>query len=180
MRIISGKRRGYKLQAPSGDSTRPTTDRVKESLFNIIQMRFPCGSVLDLFAGSGALGIEALSRGAEHAVFAERDREAYQTVLKNLTGSGLKGSAELFMNDAFELLAELSGKRSFDMIFLDPPYNRGLLNKALGMISDCGLLADGGIIVAETEAGGEEPADVGFEIIKTAKYGKTVITVMQR
>ena len=123
MRIISGKRRGYKLTPPIGDGARPTTDRVKESLFNIIQTRLPCKNVLDLFAGSGALGIEALSRGAERAVFVESDRRTCELIDKNLTGATLSGGAEIKRMQAREYLDICDIK--FDIIFLDPPYNKG-------------------------------------------------------
>ena len=178
MRIISGKRRGLKLLSPPGDKTRPTTDRVKESLFNIIQMRFPCGSVLDLFSGSGALGIEALSRGAEKAVFVELDKDAYEVTRKNLAAGGFLENAVLLRNNSLDFLSGCS--EEFDVIFLDPPYNKGLLTKALKIIYERGLLKENGIIAAETEAGGEEASHPGFEIIKSARYGKTVVTVMQR
>lgn len=178
MRIISGKRRGYKLLSPDGDNTRPTTDRVKESLFNIIQMRFPCRNVLDLFAGSGALGIEALSRGAEKAVFVEHNLKAYEVVKKNLSGSGLNENAVIYRTDSIAFLDEC--RLRFDVIFLDPPYNKGLISEALGKICQNNLLSEGGIVVAETEAGGENPEHAGFEVIKSAKYGKTIITLMQR
>lgn len=196
MRIISGKKRGYRLLSPDGIDTRPTTDRVKESLFNIIQMRFPCNLVLDLFAGSGALGIEALSRGAEFAIFAEKDRNALLAINKNLEGSGLIDNAMVFNHDCFELLKKLKENQvtiklsdktvpfsetdGFDVIFLDPPYNTGLLTKALDKIFEYNLLAVDGIIVTETEVLGEDVSEAKFEIIKKAKYGNTVITVMQR
>lgn len=194
LRIISGKKRGYKLTPPDGVGTRPTTDRVKESVFNIIQMRFPCTAVLDLFGGSGALGIEALSRGAEVAVFAEKDKNALRVIRKNLEGSGLDSGAMVFPVDAFEFLnglergSVLDGKYKaafekaggFDVIFLDPPYSKGILTRALDKIFDLDILSENGIIVAETEVGGEDVSDCGFDIKKTAKYGKTIITVMQR
>lgn len=194
MRIISGKRRGYKLAAPEGLDTRPTTDRVKESVFNIIQTRLPCGFVLDMFAGSGGMGIEALSRGAKGAVFTESNPAALKVLKKNLSGSGLGGDAAVLQGDAFDLLRRLSmgavtartdggafdRKAGFDIVFLDPPYNKGLVNKALELICELRLIRPGGIVVTETEVGGEEIADFGLAALKKAKYGKTVITVMQR
>lgn len=196
MRIISGKRRGYKLMAPDGSDTRPTTDRVKESVFNIIQTYLPCRFVLDLFAGSGAMGIEAISRGAECVVFAENNPASLKVIEDNLRGSGLQNNAAVYKKDAFALLSELSNgmdllktpekqlrfdpREGFDIIFLDPPYNKGLVTKSLEMIYDLDLLADSGIIVAETEIFGEDISDTRFSIKKSAKYGKTLITVMQR
>ncbi len=203
MRIISGKRRGYKLTAPGGLDTRPTTDRVKESVFNIIQNHLPCRLVLDLFAGSGAMGIEAISRGAECVVFAENNPASIKVIEENLRGSGLQSNAAVYKTDAFALLSELSELSApksdgmdllkiperqlsfdpgegFDIIFLDPPYNKGLVTKALDMIYDFDLLNDNGIIVAETEVLGEDLSGTRFKIKKSAKYGKTLITVMQR
>ncbi len=192
MRVISGKRRGLRLSAPAGLDTRPTTDRVKESVFNIIQTHLPCGFVLDLFAGSGAMGIEALSRGASAAIFVENNPAAHKIVRANIDASGLYG-AVLFNTDAFVMLDRLASggvsapggeifdpKRGFDIIFLDPPYNKGMVQKALSEIRRLDLLGNDGIIVAETELGGEDPTNHGFSVIKQAKYGKTVITVMQR
>ena len=195
LRIISGKRRGFKLAAPDGLDTRPTTDRVKESVFNIIQTHLPCGFVLDMFAGSGAMGIEALSRGAQGAVFAESNPASLRIVEKNLAGSGLKDGAVVFGADSFEMLKRLKSgaatavtpdgarfdpNNGFDIIFLDPPYNKGLVNKAIELICELDFLSPGGIIVAETEVQGEEVSACGFEVRKSAKYGKTVITVLKR
>ena len=195
LRIISGRRRGYKLAAPDGLDTRPTTDRVKESVFNIIQTRLPCGFVLDMFAGSGAMGIEALSRGAAGAVFAEQNPASYKITEANLTGSGLSSGAVLFKTDAFRLIEQLANgtvaavtgdgerfdpKSGFDIIFLDPPYNKGLVTKALDEIRQLNLLSENGVIVTETEVQGEDISDSDFKVIKEAKYGKTIITVMQR
>ena len=180
MRIISGKRRGYKLISPDGLSTRPTTDRVKESVFNIIQTRFPCALVLDLFAGSGALGIEALSRGAETAVFVDSSGASVDIIKKNLKGSGLGDSGLVFKEDSFKFLKRLrdpefspfaeNGRQfcGFDIIFLDPPYNKGLVNKAAAEIDRLELLAEHGIIVAETEFGGESVSGDDFNIVKKA------------
>ena len=181
MRVISGKRRGLKLSAPEGLDTRPTTDRVKESVFNIIQTHLPCGFVLDMFAGSGAMGIEALSRGAAGAVFVENSSAAHKIVKANIEASKL-GGAVLFNSDAFALLERLAarGAAAPSGEKFDPPYNKGLVRKALSEIRRLGLLGEDGIIVAETERGGEDPGGCGFSIIKEAKYGKTVITVMQR
>lgn len=184
LRIISGKRRGYKLTPPIGDGARPTTDRVKESLFNIIQTRLPCKNVLDLFAGSGALGIEALSRGAERAVFVESDRRTCELIDKNLTGATLSGGAEIKRMQAREYLDICDIK--FDIIFLDPPYNKGFLKPAIDKILERDLLADGGIIVIESETKGSELGELlncfdgKLSALKTAKYGRSSITVLQR
>lgn len=179
MRIISGRRRGLKLTPPIGDNTRPTTDRVKESLFNILQMRFPCGEVLDLFAGSGALGLEALSRGALHVDFVERDKAAYEIVKKNIAAAKFSDEATLYLADALEFLDRQKQKK-YDIIFLDPPYNKGLLTAAVCKIRDYDMLLSGGVIVAETECMGEDVSSIGLEVIKSARYGKTQITIFKR
>jgi len=175
LRVISGSARGRKLSAPDGLDTRPTTDRVKESIFNIISPYMPAANVLDLFAGSGAMGIEALSRASQHAVFVEQSRKALSVIQKNLSDTRLTDRSEVLHTDAFSYLGRANTK--FDIIFLDPPYNKGMLSAAIDIIYENSLLADGGIIVAETELGGEIPDDSGFSLIKQAKYGKTVVLI---
>lgn len=177
MRVISGSARGRKLLAPSGLDTRPTTDRVKESIFNIISPYLPCDKVLDLFAGSGALGIEALSRGSKHGVFVETDKNAFTVIRQNLDLARVSDKSELVTLDAFLYLSRT--REQFDIIFLDPPYNTGLLTKAIDEIYQKGLLSPNGIIVAESEHMGEEPDDEYFDIIKRAKYGKTTVFVLR-
>ncbi len=178
MRVISGLRRGLKLKAPEGLHTRPTTDRVKESLFNLIQFYLPAESVLDLFAGSGALGIEALSRGASRCVFVDADRAAFSLVQENLRSARFEEQAILLMQNAESYLAHC--KDSFDLIFLDPPYNQGLLTPILTAIAERNLLKEDGVIVVETERGGETPPEGLFTVKKSVAYGKTVITLLKR
>ncbi|MBQ3573779.1 MAG: 16S rRNA (guanine(966)-N(2))-methyltransferase RsmD [Clostridia bacterium] len=177
MRIIAGIRKGLKLSAPDGMGTRPTTDRVKESVFNIIQMHLPAERVLDLFAGSGALGIEALSRRSLHCVFVEHDRRAYNVTAQNIAAAKFRDNSELRFSDSLSYLD--SNPAPFDIIFLDPPYNKGLLAVVLDKISQRNLLKDGGIIVVETEKGGELAEHPDFEIHKCVSYGKTVITILK-
>ncbi len=176
MRVISGQARGLKLASPEGLDTRPTTDRVKESMFNIIMPYLPARNILDLFSGSGALGIEALSRSCENGVFVESDRSALTVLKQNLEKSRQLPKAEIVPIDAFTYLSRANVK--FDIIFLDPPYNKGLLTQAVNEIAEKALLADGGIIVAESEAGGEVPPNDDFDILKSAKYGKTTVFVL--
>ena len=178
MRIISGQARGLKLIAPEGLATRPTTDRVKESMFNIISTRLPAQNVLDLFAGSGALGLEALSRGSKHCVFVEKDRAALAVLNQNLERSRQAQKAEVFAGDGFTYLCRTSQK--FDIIFLDPPYNQGLLTRAVREIAENDLLLPQGIVVCEGEVGGEAPKDEHFNILKSAKYGKTMVYILGR
>ncbi len=178
MRVISGSARGLKLLAPEGLDTRPTTDRVKESIFNILQPYIPCTNALDLFSGSGAMGIEALSRGCKGCVFVENNRNALEIIHKNLEKSRLSSSSVVIFGDAFDYLKGCSEK--FDLIFLDPPYNKGLLSAAMDIIYENGLLTDNGIVLAESEAGGETVSDSPLKCFKQAKYGKTVISVFRR
>ncbi len=177
LRVISGQARGRKLLAPEGLDTRPTTDRVKESMFNLIMPYMPAESVLDLFAGSGALGIEALSRGSKHGTFVEADKAAVKIVKKNLELARQTDKAQVVEKDAFSFLSGTS--KVFDIIFLDPPYNKGMIDKALELISKQGLLAPDGIIVAECEYGGETPDDTYFKTVKSAKYGKTNVFILK-
>ncbi len=178
MRVISGSARGRKLIAPPGLDTRPTTDRVKESIFNIISPYLPAKSVLDLFSGSGALGIEALSRGSEHAVFVENDKSAFAVTRQNIDLARVADKADTILSDSLAYLGRASGQ--FDIIFLDPPYNTGLLTDSVNKIAENNLLSEGGIIVAESEHLGEEPPDSYFDIIKRAKYGKTTVFVLRK
>lgn len=176
MRIISGIRKGLKLKPPEGVGTRPTTDRVKESVFNIIQPYLPAENVLDLFAGSGALGIEALSRHSSHCVFTEHNKTAYNLVKHNIELARFTETSSLIFTDALNYLN--SAKKAFDLIFLDPPYNMGLLEPVLTSIKKHNLLAGDGIIVIETEKDGESAEHPDFEVLKCVTYGKTVITIL--
>ena len=145
MRVISGTLRGRKLETLSGYETRPTTDNVKESIFNIIQFSVPGSTVLDLFAGSGQLGIECLSRGATKVVFVDQNRAAAEIIRKNLQRCGLK--SEVSQTDAVSYLKQC-GK--FDLIFLDPPYDSGLYDPILKNINLFDILNEGGIIIVES------------------------------
>ena len=177
MRIIAGTKKGLKLSAPDGMDTRPTTDRVKESVFNIIQTYLPAERVLDLFAGSAALGIEALSRRSQYCVFVEHDKKAYNTALRNIDATKFQDNSELRFSDSLSYLD--TNPDPFDIIFLDPPYNKGLLAVVLDKISRGKLLKESGIIVVETEKGGETAEHPDFEIHKCVSYGKTVITILK-
>lgn len=144
MRVITGSARGRRLKGPEDYDIRPTTDNVKEAVFNILQFDVEGRRVLDLFAGTGQLGIEALSRGAASAVFTDRDRRAVQIVKDNLKTCGLTGT--VLCTDA---LTYLKGAGKFDLVFIDPPYDSGLYDEALSTINSVDILSEGGIIIVE-------------------------------
>ncbi len=178
MRIIAGEHRGRKLADFEGRNIRPTTDRVKESVFNLIQEYISEAGVLDMFGGSGALFLEALSRGAAHAVCIEKDRRAADIIRKNIDTLGYGGKCELITGDSLGYIGRCG--RSFDIIFLDPPYNKGFAEPSLKTIAENGLLTDRGIAVLESDDTDFFGEVRGLEIIKQRKYGRTHITVYKK
>ncbi len=177
MRVITGAARGMKLQEPEGMDIRPTTDVVKEALFNIIQFDIEGRRVLDLFAGTGQLGIEALSRGAATATFVDQSKTAVALVKKNLEKTKLTG-AKVLQGDS---IAFLSGPEKFDLIFLDPPYDSGLLENALKKLIEFDKLQTGGIIICESSAKKRLPeAAAPYELLKSYRYGKVKLTLYTR
>jgi 16S rRNA (guanine966-N2)-methyltransferase len=177
LRVISGTARGKKLFSPDGKDTRPTADRVKESIFNIIAPCIRDAVVLDLFAGSGSLGIEALSRGAKKAVFCENSKKAMEIVKKNLAASNLAEKSVLEKRDYLDYLNTCD--EVFDIIFLDPPYTLGYYEKALDVIKKRRLLSPEGIVVAE-RGKAYDISFPGFEIIKDRRYGNSFVTIFKR
>lgn len=178
MRIISGSRRGHKLVGFSGDDIRPTTDRVKESIFNLIQMYIPDSSVLDLFCGSGALACESLSRNAQKAVLVDINKNSIEIAKKNIMNLNFQEKAEFFNMSAIDYIKCANCK--FDVIFLDPPYNKGLVGLVLKQIIDSELLYDDGIIMLESDSTDEHEEVVGLNIIKQKKYGRTYVTIYKK
>ncbi len=176
MRVVSGKAKGRQLKAPAGQTTRPTGDRVRESLFAILGNEVIDSCVLDLFAGTGALGIEALSRGAKKAVFVDADPRCRRVIQANLQHAGLKG--EVFTNDAFRALRALRRRDLlFDIVFLDPPYGNGLAVRALETLTTADILRPSGLIVVESGLREEIPACVlKFSQERVEKYGDTLLT----
>jgi len=169
MRIISGIARGRKLREPAGDKIRPTSDKVKESVFNIIQFDVEGRRVLDLFAGSGQYGIEALSRGAGKAVFVDTASEAVGLVKDNLKSSGFSDNASVYGRDALRFL---EGDEKFDLIFVDPPYDTNLAQKAVEKIAQFDKLNNNGIIICELKASAPSPeASPPYFLAKEYKYG---------
>ncbi|MFS0654227.1 16S rRNA (guanine(966)-N(2))-methyltransferase RsmD [Bacillus sp. 179-C3.3 HS] len=182
MRVISGTRKGRSLKAVPGQSTRPTTDKVKESIFNMIGPYFEGGRALDLFAGSGGLGIEALSRGFDHCIFVDRDMKAIQTIKGNLSQLALTDQSEVFRNDAKRALAAVvKREESFQAIFLDPPYKDQKLKDLLDTIDEHALLTDDGVIVCEHDKGVDLPHEAGLlEIARQELYGMTGVTIYRK
>ncbi|MBQ8942353.1 MAG: 16S rRNA (guanine(966)-N(2))-methyltransferase RsmD [Firmicutes bacterium] len=179
MRVISGSARGLKLKAPEGMNTRPTTDRIKESLFNIIAAELYDICFADLFAGSGAIGIEALSRGAKKAYFSDSNRKSAEIIKDNLSRARLADKAEVFCCDYSQALSRIKANDDkIDIAFLDPPYNKGLAVRALEEIVRLELLSDDGFIIVEQAA--EEPAiDVaGLKTTRVKDYKTTKMTYL--
>lgn len=176
MRVISGKARGTSLYSLEGNHTRPTTDRVKESMFSIINFYIQDRMVLDLFGGSGALGIEALSRGAKKCYFVENSRAAADIIKKNIEKTNCTENAVLKIVDYKAFLNSVNEK--FDVIVLDPPYNKKMCDEAMKIIYERNLLSDDGIIVCETEYGEEINTD--FTKKKDYKYGKIKLSVFYK
>lgn len=174
MRIISGKARGSKLFSPEGDDTRPTLDRVREAIFSMIQGYIPEARVLDLFAGSGAMGLEALSRGAEFSDFVDISPSACTVVKKNIEKTRLD-SCRVHTCSYKDFLGKCT--ESYDVIFLDPPYSAGYYAEALSAISARSLLSEGGIIVVECSDGDDLVTD-GFEVYRKRTYGKVAVYVL--
>ena len=179
MRVITGKARGVQLKTPDGLTTRPTTDRVKEALFSIIQFEIPTARVLDLFGGTGQLGIEALSRGAKSAVFVDAGEPACRLIKENLRRTKFENEAKVIRSDYLDYLKRCREK--FDIVFLDPPYAEVFLENALKCITEIDILETGGIIVAERPVDKELPWDFeGFTRSKDYKYGKTLLTLYRK
>ena len=179
MRVITGKARGVTLKTPEGMQTRPTTDRVKEALFSIIQFEIPGAAVLDLFGGTGQLGIEALSRGAKRAVFVDAADSACRLIRENLKRTKLEQDAQVVKSDYLSYLSRC--RETFQIILLDPPYAEVFLENALKLITEIDILQSGGIIVAERPVGKELPWDFdGFTRSKDYKYGSTLLTLYRK
>ena len=179
MRVITGTARGVPLKAPKGMDTRPTMDQVKEGIFSAIQFEVEGRRVLDLFAGSGQMGIEALSRGAKSAVFVDMREDACKVVRENLAKTRLEQNARVVRADYLSYLA--SARETFDLIFLDPPYAEVFLENSLNRITEIDILHSGGIIVAERPLGKELPWDYpGYTRSRDYQYGKILLTFYRK
>lgn len=179
MRVISGTARGISLNAPEGIGTRPTTDRVKENLFNMIQHEIREKNVLDLFSGSGALAIEALSRGAREAVLVEPDKKCYTVINENLKRTRLISLARVLQSSAESGIRQLQreGKR-FDLVFMDPPYQKGWVLATLTQLTESGILNPDALVVVEHEATDPSPDHIGtLTRFHEKKYGRTALSL---
>lgn len=172
MRVIAGSARRLTLITPKGYSTRPTSDKVKETLFNILQPHLYDVRFLDLFAGSGGIGIEALSRGAREAVFIEKDKEALHCINTNLEKTHFTDKATVLPSDVFTGLYNVSGKEPFDIIFMDPPYNMGLEEQVLNVLKAALYVNEDTLIVVEADINTDFSyvEDLGFTITKVKEY----------
>jgi 16S rRNA (guanine966-N2)-methyltransferase len=177
MRVITGSAKGRRLMTPEGAQVRPTSDVAKEAIFSIIQFEVEGAQVLDLFAGSGQLGIEALSRGAAGAVFVDRSREAQSAIRHNLDKTGLAQRARLVAGDALSFLKVGAGP--FDIAFVDPPYHLGLLGEVLPLVAGC--MRPGGVILCESMRDERLPEAAGeLSFRREYRYGRTKITTYRR
>ena len=182
MRVVSGICKGRPLKAVSGNTTRPTTDKVKEAIFNMIGPYFEGGIGLDLFAGSGGLGLEALSRGLEKVIFIDREPKAVQVIHENIKACKFEKKTEVFRNDADRALKALIKREiCFDYIFLDPPYKKQQLVSLMEKMDKQDIVSSDGIVVCEHSFDVELPEKVGrFTEIKHEQYGMIAVTIYSR
>ena len=179
MRVITGTARGRKLRDLPGLDTRPTTDKVKESIFNIVQFDVEGRKVLDLFAGTGQLGIEALSRGAEKCVFVDQSREAVKVIEENVKTTGFENQSRVAAGDGVSFLT--SCREKFGLAFLDPPYASDLLDRALLKMSEIDIMTENGIIVCESALDKIMPTLPGpYEKGRDYRYGRIKLTLYHR
>jgi 16S rRNA (guanine966-N2)-methyltransferase len=177
MRVISGSAKGKALKTLDDLSIRPTGDRVKEAVFSVIQFDVPNANVLDLFSGSGAMGIEALSRGAKNAVFVDISDKSLSVARQNLTACRLAERAALINKPHDSFIREYKGEK-FDIAFLDPPYKKNLIIDAISLIDTCGVMSTYGIIICEASAEENIPKRIGsFTVRKSYRYGKTRVVI---
>lgn len=181
MRVVSGSAKGRPLKSVPGIGTRPTTDKVKEALFSMIGPYFEDGEVLDLFAGTGGLGIEALSRGMKSAVFVDMDPKSIDTIRANLKATKLEAQAQVYRNEAGRALSALEKRgRTFDLVFLDPPYRLKHGDELMLMMAEKGMLKEDAVVVLEHESSYAYPEDIpGFYRLKQSVYGETTISIYQ-
>ena len=184
MRIITGKARGVRLTTLSGENTRPTSERAKEAVFSMLQFDIQGKEVLDLFSGSGQMGLEALSRGASRAVLCDRSREAVEVIRANATKTRLLPLCEILCMDYQLVLRSFRRKRRFDLVFLDPPYALGVIPEVLRTLTDGDMLSPNAVIVCETAEekdvfASDEALCTGFEVMRSVRYGAAFVTLLR-
>ncbi len=181
MRIIAGERRGKKLLAPSGLDTRPTLDRVKQRMFDSIQFDVEGSTVLDLFAGSGQLGLEALSRGAAFCHFNDMDKKAVEVIRKNISACGFEKKSSVTCNLYNDCVTICKGKGlRFSLVLLDPPYQKGLLAAALQKLRDEDLLTEDALILCERSMEEDWSVPVGYSLYKDKKCGQVSFSILKK
>ena len=182
MRIIAGSARSLPLKAPEGLDTRPTSDQIKETLFNMLQSDIPGCYFLDLFAGSGQMGLESLSRGGEYSVFVDNNRKAAKCIEDNIHFTKFDTQARLISSDVISALYTIEGKYKFDIIFMDPPYNKEMEKEVLSYLKTSSLLKPDTIIIVEasTETNFDYVEELGFEISKYKKYRTNAHVFLKR
>ncbi|WEV60462.1 16S rRNA (guanine(966)-N(2))-methyltransferase RsmD [Streptococcaceae bacterium ESL0729] len=181
MRVVAGEYGGRPLKSLEGKTTRPTTDKVKGAIFNMIGPYFDGGQVLDLFSGSGSLGIEAISRGMDQATLVERDFRAQKIINENIKMTKEGQKFDLLKMPAEKALKALSGKRKFDLILLDPPYAKEEIIRDINLMRELDLMNESALIVCETDKKVDLPKEIaGFELIKSKVYGISKITIYER
>jgi len=175
MRIIAGKCKGRRLSAVKGMETRPTADRVKEAVFSVIGSRVVEARILDVFAGTGSIALEALSRGAGYALLFEKSGDAAKIIAKNISDCGFEENSKLLRGDSLKNLSLLKDEK-FEIIYIDPPYQSDLLPKALKLVAEKGLLAQEGLLITETQKNISLPDKAGNILLKReTSYGDTKI-----
>ncbi|MBQ8302667.1 MAG: 16S rRNA (guanine(966)-N(2))-methyltransferase RsmD [Clostridia bacterium] len=173
LKIITGSSKGKKLFTLEGEATRPTSERIKEALFSSIQFDIEGRRVLDLFAGSGSLGLEAMSRGAESVMFIDSSREAIDIVKKNAQNTGFFNSCRYLVSDFRNYIRKAKDREAFDLVFIDPPYAMECCSEAVRKLSEARLLRGGAIVVLESGTEEIRPEELeGFEVLKSTHYGK--------
>lgn len=182
MRIITGKAKGIKLETLKGENTRPTSERAKEAVFSFLQFDLEGREVLDLFAGSGQMGLEAVSRGAKSATFVDKAKDAVAVINKNIEKTKLGDSCRAFCSDVSDYIRTVKGRRKFDIVFIDPPYALRAVAPTLSALLDADLLKDTAIIVCESEEAdifeNSQELTKKFETIKISKYGVAHVTIL--
>ena len=182
MRIITGKAKGIVLKTPIGEATRPTAERVKEAVFSMLQFDIEGRSILDLFAGSGQMGLEALSRGALEATFVDKSKDAVKLIKENITKTKLLDNATVFQSDYLDFIRRNSGKK-FDIFIIDPPYKLDMYNPALKALLSYDMIKSTSFIVCESGTdeifNNDTDLQQRFDIAKQNKYGNTFITILK-